>query len=449
MATYRGLVHTVHIRDDGWVEVIIQAVHAGNTTQTFFIKDLDGDISVAHKRLAQLSLLRDAILRILPVEIDYSEDAEEGRIIHDVTIHPRPSIDSYAMINKVKGVVIGISLAELGPTSGVTPYKDPADLAGITLLQEDGTVSLYMLDLQRTEKLTMHAMLALLQMAHTTRRPVELVLGGKKDDRTSPSNPTFAANRTPGGWGYIIACQWVTVPEEMLDYAYAFIERLGQRYESYEMTEAKALSHMKVLYTTAPAQTPEGDISENGSFTPEVKTAWVHDNSPLLKLLRLALKNQLQVKIGLLEDWVHEVEVISHIGSAARPLWICVRQVYCDDLSEKACNNTPTIGLLNKDTLAETPISLTWKAQGYFNEGVWRFHIDSTAKYQLMIDGKSPCCKQLCKESCCCQKNSNTNNERSNAENDHLYLKGLHTIELKLTSYHQAQPFDLKIYRIR
>ncbi len=58
------------------------------------------------------------------------------------------------------------------------------------------------------------------------------------------------------------------MPAETLIYKHAFIERLGQRYESYDPTAAEALSMMQVTYTIAPEQTPEGDISVNGSFEP-------------------------------------------------------------------------------------------------------------------------------------------------------------------------------------
>ena len=61
MAIYRGFVQSILVRDDGWVETAIEAVHAGNAIQTFFIPNLDGDLTQAHKRLGQLSLLRDAL----------------------------------------------------------------------------------------------------------------------------------------------------------------------------------------------------------------------------------------------------------------------------------------------------------------------------------------------------------------------------------------------------
>ena len=92
MATYRGFVKVLQVREDGWVEFVLEAVHAGNTTKTFFIEDLDGSLDDVHRRLGQLSLLRDALARVLPVEAEYVEDPEKGTLLEDLTGHRgRPS----------------------------------------------------------------------------------------------------------------------------------------------------------------------------------------------------------------------------------------------------------------------------------------------------------------------------------------------------------------------
>ena len=361
MTTFRGLVNTLQIRNDGWVEVILQAVHANNTIQTFFIKNLDGDITMAHKRLGQLSLLRDAITRILPVEIDYEIDEAQGNLISDVMVHPRPSVAGHIFSTPIQGTIIGISITELGPLSGLYPYTDAPDIAAITLLQEDGTIVALHLDLQREETLTMHAMLRLLQKALKNRRPVIIITANTEpsaDNKVADrSTATSLANQS----AYIIGCEWVKVPEVMLDYCHAFIECLGQRYESYDSLDAAALSEVSVIYTTAPEQTPEGDISENGAFTPITQTAWVHSDSPLLNLLQMALSHGFQVQFGLLEDKIHEVEIVSHLGSAARPIWICINQSFAQEKSEANCNNTPTIQSLNSNSLNEMSLSIFWK----------------------------------------------------------------------------------------
>lgn len=443
MATFRGLVQTLQIRNDGWVEVIVQAVHANNTPQILFIKDLDGDIAMAHKRLGQLSLLRDAITRILPVEIDYETDEAQGNLISDVMVHPRPSIAGHTFGLSIQGTVIGISISELGPLSGLYPYTDAPDIAGITLLKDDGTIVVLQLDLQREEALTMHAMLALLQKAHQNRRPVKILTAGDGSRTGNLENNLSSSHETSiDKSSYIIGCEWVTITESMLDYCHAFIESIGQRYESYDSIDPAALSEVRVVYTTAPAQTPEGDISENGSFLPETQVAWVHDDSPLFKLLQKALKKGLQVQLGLLEDHIHEVDVCCHLGSASRPIWVCINQSFMQENCESSCNNTPTIQALSSSSLTEMSLSLCWKGKGYFNEGIWRFKVSTSGRYELKLDGKLPCCAQPV-EDCTCEKNDST------VALNHVYLKGMHAVDLTLYNQKITDPFSFLAYRIR
>lgn len=449
MGTFKGLIDTLEIRDDGWVEVVIEAVQSGNAKETFYIKNLDGDITMAHKRLAQLCLLRDAISRILPIEIDYEVDKEQGNLINEVIVYPRPSIEGREIDTSVSGVVIGVSITEIGPNASASPFEDAPDLAGITLLQDDGTLLYLLLDIQREEALTMHAMLVLLQAAYKTRRPVKLWLSSLVSDTNTGIYFRSSAFMKTGNFastinqpiGYIESCEWLSVPEDTLDYHYAFVERLGQRYESYDTADAPAISHVKIVYTTSPGQTPEGDISDNGSFQPVTQTAWVHCDSPLLYLLKTALKKRLQVKLGLVEDQIHEVEVVGHIGSAARPIWICINQSAAKQSANGNCDNTPTIQSPSNVTLNNVKMDLLWKAQGYFNEGVWRFQVQSQASYEVKVDGKLPCCGHNSEE-CCCDK------QMTDAMN-HFYLKGMHTVELALHGQNAAQPFALSVYRIR
>jgi hypothetical protein len=458
MATFRGFVLSLQVRGDGWVETVLQAVHAGNTRQTFYIRDLDGDINSAHRRLGHLSLLRDAVARVLPVEIEYGVDKEQPNVIDDVTIHPRPSFDGRQGGRRVEGVVIGCSITELGPMSASSPYRDEADRAAITLLEEDGTLDVFTIDLQRPDELTGHAMLALLREAHRTRRPVAVYVSAGRDQNRSPSDsprssPSAAAPAagTGGATGtaqYVIACEYITVPTASLDYEYAFIERLEQRYESYEQTEAPALWNVKITYTTAPGQTPEGDISDNGSFTPQRLQAWVHGDSPLLKRLEAALRDKLQVKLGIEKREVHEVEMIADLGSVARPIWIKInRCVLPPEDSDCACENVPTIQSPTSSAF-DLPTRVAWRATAYFSEGIWRFVVRSGAEVKLVIDGKNVCCEQP-KECCKGHSSASVEGQDTAAVQCHAYLKGLHHVELTLSGRQCSDTFQLKAYRIR
>lgn len=441
MAIFRGFVQSLQVRGDGWVEVVIQAVHSGNAVQTFFIRDLDGDINTAHRRLGHLSLLRDAVARVLPVEVEYRSDASQGNIIEDLTIHPRPSMDGRLGGRRVEGVVIGLGIAEFGPLSASSPYRDAPDLASISILEDDGTVEGFTLDLQRPDPMTGQTMLALLSQAHRTRRPVAVLAADTQrapgSDTRSPLMAAAPAGRRARA--VIVACEWITVPQDSLDYRYAYVERLGQRYESYESAEAPLLSHVRVVYTTAPGQTPEGDISDNGSFNPQRLEAWVHDDSPLLARLEAALRDRLQVKLGLLEARVHEVEMVAGLGSVAKPVWLRVRQcVLPSDPPECDCESVPTVKTPSASDFNQLGIRISWRGEAWFEKGIWRFVIVSGAAAELLIDGKNPCCEDET------PKYSN-----SAALQCHTFLCGVHTVEVILSGHKCSDPFQLKVYRIR
>lgn len=439
MAIFRGFVQSLQVRGDGWVEAVIQAVHGGNSVQTFFIRDLDGDLNTAHRRLGHLSLLRDSVARVLPVEVEYRVDANQGNIIEDLSIHPRPSIDGRVGGRRVEGVVIGLGIAEFGPLIPSSPYRDAPDLASVSILEDDGTVEGFTVDLQRPDPMTGHGMLALLSQAHRTRRPVAVLVADT--ERTGRTDMSIKAAGQAGQQArpVVVACEWIVVPQDSLDYQFAYVERLGQRYESYEFGEAPMLSHVRVVYTTTPGQTPEGDISDNGYFNPQRLEAWVHDDSPLLARLEAALRDRLQVKLGLLRDQVHEVEMIAGLGSVAKPIWLRVKQCMlppeppaCD------CENLPTIRTPTTSDFDKLGIRISWRGEAWFEKGIWRFVIVSDATAELLIDGKNPCCEEGA------LKKSDVVPWQC-----HVFLCGSHSVELILSGLKCSDPFQLRVYRIR
>jgi hypothetical protein len=348
----------------------------------------------------------------------------------------------------VTGTVIGVSITERGPESGTSPYLDEADVAAITLLRDDGTVEAALLDLQRPDPDTAQASLTMLQKAHRSRRPVELMISQDFQDPKRVNRISAAASTGGGGLTWVQSCRWVTLPASDLQYCYAFVERLGQRYESYVSSDATAAWFVKVTYTTAPGQTPEGDISDNGSFTPQRLSARVHSDSPLLARLEAALRDGLQVKLGLSDDYIHEVEVVGGLGSVARPIWIVteMRQGACGDDSA-GCGNVPSITGPSASDLNNVPRSLRWCAQAYFREGIWRFVVKAPGEWGLKID-----CKPICH--CGCSEDASSAPQASStgttpANPQHAYLTGLHYVELELKSYSCSSSFAISVYRIR
>ncbi len=464
MSIYRGFVRSLEVRGDGWAEFVLQAVHSGNGSETFYISNLDGDILTAHRRLAHLSLLRDAIARTLPVEVEYDSSDERGNVAEDLTIYHRASFEGRRPDRRIEGVVIGLMVLDRGPEFGASPYRDESDLAAVTLLLDDGSLEQAILDLQRPDTLSAQAMFALIKKAHRTRRPIVLLVDSDIDFNDKPGSDSGAkragvsSTHNEAAQGYIVGCEYEAVPERSLDYTYCFIERLGQRYESYESESAAELSNTSVIYTTAPSQTPEGDVSENGAFLPETREAWVHSDSPLLMRLENAIRNSFQVKLGLDETQIHEVVVVGHMGSAARPVWIRMNRVALEPETEGLCDNTPTISYPGASDFNDIPHAVAWRGEGYFNEGIWRFSVRAGGEYRLLVDGKPVCCelaKSTVRSAAEIGAMQYSNDLGSRADYGgrsilcHAYLNGLHEVEIALSAHTCSKPFQFQAYRIR
>ena len=444
MATFYGFISALEVRDDGWVDVELSAPHAGDARRTFHIRSLDGDVTQNNRRLAQLGLLRDALARSQPVEIDYDADNELGDLIREVRINPRASLSGRTGGRRVEGVVIGFANTERTPVSAAVPYLDPPDLGAVAMLTTDGGFEQAVIDLQRPDVLAAQGMMAMLMEAHRTRRPIALTLASSAFSDGKLRNTSAGSTTTRGQ--YVVACEYPVVAMSSLAETYAFIERLGQRYESIDIDNPLALSHVRVQYTTTPGQTPEGDVSDNGSFAPHAGAAWVHDDSPLLTLLEAALRDGLMVRLGIFEDTIHEVIVVSHLGSAARPVWIDVRRRTLPPPDDAMCENTPTIQLPTADAFEALPTAVAWTGDGYFNEGIWRFAVEARSPVKLTIDGSTPCGALHASPA------TDLTGEEVRDEGRgmyHAYLKGVHRLDVVLSGRRCQEPFRLLVYRIR
>ncbi|MEM1177720.1 MAG: hypothetical protein AAGM22_05215 [Acidobacteriota bacterium] len=504
MAIYRGFVRSLETRANGWIETTLVAVHAGNAERRFLIQSVDGDLEQVNRRLAQLGLLRDALARVLPVEVDFSAEDDFGDVIRDVKVYQRPSFEGRPGDRVIRGVVAGVEVTELDAPHGTSPYLDGADLAHITLLTADGGVERVILDLQRPERDTALAMLDLFRWGLTTRRTLEILLAtGFGLDGDTVGLPAF-----------VRSCRVPVLERADLTYVHAFVERLGQRSESWDASSPQEVDRLRLVFTTAPDQNPEGDISENGSFVARTYGATVAYDSPLVPRLEAALRDGLQVRLGLAagdrqdpkdpkdpkdpQDGVeafygsaprisgvgvkrppavHSVELVAPLGSAARPVWVETR---CNAVPveepEVHCDGVPTIQNPNHRDLAAVPCSVAWSGDGWFARGVWRIVVHADGPVDVKVDGEVPC--GHCQESPAIGKRERLETvavrqvrERADAASleealrgagdrltakgpiercvYHAYLDGMHALDLTVHGRSCASPFRLHIHRIR
>lgn len=456
MSLQRGYVQSIEARNDGWVEVVILALNAGNTRHTYFVPSLDGDLSKAHQRLTQVSLMRDALARSCPVELQYTTDEKQGALIQEVTIYTHTSLDGRAAAYWVEGVVVSVTIQERDATSNTTPYLDTPDFANIVLLRSSGTLESYILDLQRAEPDTGHRMLTLLVDAERTRRAISVQV---------------ATTRAQKDGAIIVGVRKQQVVHDDLQTVVVFLERMGARPESYQADTAEAQNQLWIKYTTAPDQVPEGNLSENGSFQPTSGQAWLHQDSPLVTRLAEALRGELQVKLELAGDVIHGAEVVAGLGSVARPVWLTFhgRSVPSE---AGLCVNQPTITPPGTSALNAIPHGLSLEGQAYFGKGIWRFIAVSESDVTVLVDGKEIGCgatsqklsgetvgekvshesrvgKAEAPPSEVLRGVTNSSVRVANKIMAHLFLEGVHTVEFRLSDHSCASKFISNVYRIR
>ncbi len=453
MSLQRGFVESIETRKDGWVEIVLLALHSGNARKTYFIPSLDGDLTKAHRRLAQLSVLRDALARSAPVEVEFLTDEKQGDLVEDVTIYTASSLEKRQGVWWTEGIVVSLSILEHGPQSSSTPYLDTPDTASVVLLREAGILESYKLDLQRPEPRTAHAILSTLRDALKTRRPVAVRVAPHESNREEDNYIVGARKRVPSA----------TELEEVV----AFVESIGQRSESYVEDNSRLLNHLWVKYTTAPDQYSAGGLSENGSFVPSSGVAWVHQDSPLLAGLRAALRDQLQVRLSLSGDVIHQLEIIAGLGSVARPIWIQFLGSGMCESDDQLCTNQPTTSSPSHGILDTIPHSVSLKGEAYFGAGIWRFHTRSTSPFVLLVDGREVGCggatemreatgeqddrlDMVKAEMTRLQRQVAMANQREGfGQIGHLYLHGVHHVEYRVLGRTCNSRFASEIFRIR
>jgi len=110
------------------------------------------------------------------------------------------------------------------------------------------------------------------------------------------------------------------------------------------------------------------------------------------------------------------------------------------------CQNIPTIQGPTQANFDALPVTSSWTGEGYFNEGIWRFIIQSKGSHKLLIDGKPCCAFEKDPDGCCHEKSDERDAEPAQC---HAYLAGMHRIEIVLSGRSCATPFQLLAYRIR
>jgi hypothetical protein len=105
MPTKRGFVQQIEVGRAGLVRVLL--IHSDGTTGTYTIADLDADPERFNERLSKLAILRDAMDRAEPVEIEH---AAEGQAIDRAARISRDALAPSTKVDQVVGVVVDLGV---------------------------------------------------------------------------------------------------------------------------------------------------------------------------------------------------------------------------------------------------------------------------------------------------------------------------------------------------
>lgn len=448
MPNARGFVEGVEIGRAGLASAFL--IHADGTRATYTIADLDADPERFNERLSKLGLLRDAMDRAEPVEVEFESEGDRSGQIVRVRRLARDALAPISATSTAAGSVIGVGVVLR--TAPENP--DPSDQATLALLV-GSSIERYVIDLQTPERGTAEAMVDMARAAQAAGAMLQVQFEIKS--RRVVSLETGGDGRVGGG--------------ESASFA-GFVETIAH---------LPVTDMMIVSVTTAPPFTSPGNLVELAPFDPELRHLLVLRGSPEYALLEAALRDTRRVEVlaetrndrdgtnddgspddndgnafgdttliqptrlaPLLSDLlaqgpyalVRGARLCASLCSASRPVWIRIDRQALDIGPDGACvAGLPTSDLTPRGLReVNLPYRAEWIALGCFNHGIYRFEITSSAEFELFVDDVKLC---LFKD------------EQDQAWFGHACLEGDHEVKIAFANWSCSATFDIDAYRIR
>ena len=503
MATTRGFVHKIEIGREGLVTVSL--IETDGTISNYIIRDLDADPERFNERLSKLAILRDAMDRAEPVEIEHT-GGEQGEEIQRAARITRDQLASPGVIEAVAGLVLDIVVHAENRALG---DGERSDMALISILATDLTPQGVMLDLQIPERGVAEQQLEIIRDAQTHGRLVRFnVTGGGTTDYKRII--AVAVDNNPNPFGDQNALE--------LD---GFVESLSLIRMPHVGPSGKASSLAHVRFTTAPPFNGAGNtvglipftpttvdlLVPKGSLTYDLFEAGLRDNNrmrvsavflnltdkpddtgtddngnvathkvafrnnALLTMLsaqrlrvtdRLAIDQPDQIQIGI----AFAAELLAPLASASRPVWITISRKSLDHGPEgfECTEGLPTSDL-RPQTLRDLriPYPAVWTGIGCFNAGVYRFQLCLPVPFRIFVDGEELCLHKA--ENTSVTTETDTTGSTTHIETGitvvtqrerpcevmfaHACLCGDHEVRVEIDHWICEYRFIMDVYRIR
>jgi len=403
VTTDQGFVQSIDVGRGGLATVHV--LLTDGSTAVYVISDLDADPERFNERLSKLALLRDAMDRAEPVEIDHDKGAA-GEEIEPAERITRDALGFPVAADAVVGLVAGLLVHS---QVGVIPSAGSHSYAKVVLLNTSGQQRSCGLDLQFPERPTAIAQLDILRAAYAAGDLVRVLLTAADD-----TGQEWILEVATGG---DIAQSAGKGDETTVS---GFVESLSL----IPLTAPTAGSLAAVSFTTAPEFTGPGGTVDPSPFSPSTLTLLVVEGSLTYKLVKTALQDGLRIQVVIAavndqQDAGQQPEpsddtataalavgapaktflcsgakLLAPLASASRPVWIRINREMLDrgPDTDDCVPGVPTSDL-TPATLRDLGIPYTaiWCAHGCFNHGVYRFQITTPAAARLKLDDRVLC----------------------------------------------------------
>lgn len=453
MPMMRGFVERLEIGRAGLV--VAGLLHDDGTRADYQIPDLDADPERFNERLSKLGLLRDAMTRAEPVEVEFV--LQNGlNVIERVRRITRDNLSPTAETQTVQVMVAGVAVVAENRTG---PNAEVSDVASVVTLAPDGTVQRYVLDLQIPERAVTESQLDMIRVAQSSGASLSLTVDSKTLRIIAVEIGTGGVG-TGGG------------EEVIVD---GFVESI----EHQPFTGGFGAT---VGFTTAPPFSGAGNVVSLIPFEPELRQFLVVPGSPEYRLFLAGLRDKLRMRVragviartpprddidrrddarsvastpGLLDrnpntavdgvgrtgadaavTLVRGAELLACLASASRPVWIQVSRKSLDVGPDAPCTEGLPSSDLSPQSLRDLqlPYTAEWLGLGCFNHGVYRFQFALDIPFEVLVDGKT-----LCVHS----------SEDGETQFAHACLDGEHEVRVVLTNWTCRKTFRMDVYRIR
>ncbi len=493
MATVRGFVQKIEVGRAGLVRVTL--IHSDGGSGVYVVRDIDGDPERFNERLSKIGILRDAMNRAEPVFIEHTP-SESGNEIQQAARISRDQLDAPRNLSIVAGLVVNVSVLARNRTAG---DEEQHDVALVEVVTTDLGTAILELDLQSPERLVVSQQSEMIREAQTHGRLVQFFVsmdttGTGTKPGTSSDNPirgrihavaldnslnAFGDRRAQRVDGFVESLSLIRVP---------FISNSG-------IPGSSSFAHVRL--TTAPPFTGPGNIIGLTPFTPTTLDLFVPKGSLSYELFEAGLRDNLRMQVNavLIKDsdtgnddgddpkkpnstteapsyypndtdtshifmnrlnrlrtgemstvdqaaqanvgLVFAAELLAHLASASRPVWITIARESLDHGPEGfTCTDGVPSSDLQPQTLRDLriPYPAAWRGLGCFNPGVYRFQFKLPGKFTVLVDNEELCLHD---------------SDEAGITFAHACLGGDHEVEIRLENWVCESEFIMDVYQIR